>query len=163
MRNTMMTLTVLASLALIPTASAGATVKAPHPGTATATTSNPDGSFHGAVDISSGRCGYWGVETGLVGALSWNVTIRSTETTCTAVTQNLAVHTFADGWVFRITNFLKTAASIDKTCDRCQIGDEGLHTHFEYSKSGTKDTSWYSGYTTRGEAIDLGETIGVLN
>jgi len=162
MRNTMMkTLTALASLALIPTALASVT--APHPGTVTATTYNSDGSFHGAVDISSGApCGYWGVQTGLVGSLFWNVTINSTATTCTAPTGNVAVHTFADGNAYRIIDFLKTAASYDKTCDRCTIGDEGVRTHMQYNKNGTKDTSWYSGYTVKGEAIDAGEIIGVL-
>jgi hypothetical protein len=163
MRNTMRTLTALASLALIPTALAGNTVTAPHPGTVTATTYNADGSFHGAVDISSGRCGYWGVQTAFVGSLYWNVTINSTATTCTVPTGNVAVHTFADGRAYRITHFLRTAASVDKTCDRCQIGDEGVHTHLQYNKNGTKDTSWYSGYTTKGESIDAGEIIGVIN
>ncbi len=44
------------------------------------------------------------------------------------------------GAPFRITHFLKSAASYDKTCDRCELG-----------------------YTTKGEAIDAGEVIGVLN
>ena len=30
-------------------------------------------------------------------------------------------------------------------------------------KAVTKDTSWYSGYTTQGEAVDRSETVGVLD
>ncbi|MFY0572667.1 hypothetical protein ACN28E_53795 [Archangium lansingense] len=159
----MRTLAALASLALIPTALAGNGVMAPHPGTVTATTYNTDGSFHGAVDISSGRCGYWGVQTAFVGSLFWNVTINSTATNCAAPTGNVAVHNFADGRSYRIVDFLKTPASVDKTCDRCTIGDEGLRTHVQYNKNGTKDTSWYSGVTTKGEAISAGEMIGVID
>ena len=163
MRNTMMTLTALAALALVPTASAG-NVHAPHPGTATDTTYDSSGVFHGAVDIApTNGCGYWGVSPGLVGSLYWNVTINSTATTCTAPTGNVAVHTFADGRSFRIKDFLKSSASFDKTCDRCQLGDSGVYTHLQYNKNGTKDTSWYSGYTSRGEVIDAGELIGVIN
>ncbi|HZH17110.1 MAG TPA: hypothetical protein VE057_22330 [Archangium sp.] len=162
MRNTL-TLTALASLALIPMTSAGTTVTAPHPGTVSNTTYTATGSFHGAVDISSGRCGYWSVTSPFVGAVYWNITIRSTLQTCTAPTDNVAVHTWADGWAFRIKNFLQSSASYDKTCDRCELGKEGHHTHFQQDKSGTYDTSWYSGYTTKGEVIDLGEVIGVLN
>ncbi|KFE62798.1 hypothetical protein DB31_3912 [Hyalangium minutum] len=164
MRKTMMPLLAFASLALVPTALAGNTVLAPHSGTVTATTYNPDGSFHGAVDITpSAPCGYWGVSTGFVGSLLWNITINSTATTCTAATGNVALHTFADGMAFRVKDFLRTPASADKTCDRCQIGDSGINTHLQVNKSGTKDTSWYSGYTTQGEVIDLGEIIGVIN
>lgn len=166
MRNPLkQSLAVLTSLALLPLAAAATTVQAPHPGTVTALTYYTSGAFHGAVDISSGRCGYWGVQTGLVGSFSWNITIRNTATTCTTqseANQNEAKHHFADGSTYRIWDFLKTANSYDRTCDRCQIGDEGDHTHIQYDLAGTKDTSWYSGYTTRGEAIDAGETIGVL-
>ena len=164
MRNTRKTLTALASMALIlPTASAGTTVTAPHPGTVTATTYYSSGAFHGAVDISSGRCGYWGVSSPFAGSLYWNIIIRSTLQTCSTPTDNAAVHTWADGWSFRIKNFLKSAGSYDRTCDRCELGNEGHHTHMQYDKSGTYDTSWYSGYTSKGETIDSGEVIGVLN
>ncbi|HEY0093832.1 MAG TPA: hypothetical protein VGB96_05885 [Archangium sp.] len=164
MHKTMKTLTALASLALLSTAaSAATTVTAPHPGTVTATTYTSSGAFHGAVDISSGRCGYWSVVSPFAGAVYWNVTIRTTALSCTIPSQNTAVHTWADGWTFRITNFLKSAASIDKTCDRCELGLEGVHTHMGQDKAGTYDTSWYSSYTTKGEAIDAGEVIGVLD
>ena len=167
MRHTMkMPLAALASLALLPTAVSAHTVKAPHRGTVTALTYYSSGSFHGAVDIQSdASCGYWGVETGVVGSVYWNVTILNTATTCTTGSgnENEAKHVWADGWVFRIRNFLKTAASVDKTCDRCQVGDEGNKTHLQQDKSGTYDTSWYSGYTSKGEAVDRTETIGVLD
>ncbi|HEX8822181.1 MAG TPA: hypothetical protein VF794_19805 [Archangium sp.] len=169
MRHTMkMTLAALASLALLPTAVSAHTVKGPHPGTVLATTYYSSGSFHGAVDIASGAsCNSWGVETGVVGSVYWNVTIQSTTTACVTSSGsgngNEARHHWADGWTFRVWHFVKTAASVDKTCDRCQVGDEGEHTHFHQDKSGTKDTSWYSGYTTKGEAVDRTETIGVLD
>jgi hypothetical protein len=162
-----MTLAALASLALIPTAVSAHTVKGPHPGTVTATTYYPSGTFHGAVDISSGQCNYWGVQTGVVGSVYWDVTILTTYTYCGSSSgsgnENEAKHVWADGWVFRIKSFVKTAASVDKTCDRCQVGDEGEKTHFHYDLNGTRDTSWYSGYTTRGEAVDRTETLGVLD
>ncbi len=164
MHTTRKTLTALASLALIPlTASAATTVTAPHPGTVTATTYTSSGAFHGAVDISSGRCGHGSVISPFAGAVYWNITLRTTALSCNIASQNTAVHTWADGWTFRITNFLKSAASYDKTCDRCELGTEGLHTHMGQDKAGTYDTSWYSGYTTKGEAIDASEVIGVLN
>jgi hypothetical protein len=164
MRTTLMTLTALASLALVPAALAGNGVMAPHSGTATATTYNPDGSFHGAVDITpDGPCGYWGVSLSFVGSFHWNVTINSTTTTCTNTSGNVAVHNFADGRAIRVKDFLKSPSSYDRTCDRCEIGDSGNNTHLQYNKNGTKDTSWYSGYTTRGEAIDAGEIIGVID
>ena len=69
----------------------------------------------------------------------------------------------------QIWHFNKTATSVDKTCDRCQIGDEGgtgnatgPHTHLQYDLNGTNDTSWYSGYTTKGEFLDRGETVGYV-
>jgi hypothetical protein len=164
MHTTMKTLMALASLALIPTALAGNGVTTPHPGTATTLTYNDDGSFHGAVDITpNAPCGYWAVSTAFVGSFFWNVTINSTATTCSAPTGNVAVHTFSDGRAFRVRDFLRTSASIDKTCDRCTIGDAGPFTHVQYNKNGTKDTSWYSGYTTKGEVLDAGENIGVIN
>jgi hypothetical protein len=165
MHHTMkMTLAALASLALLPTAVSAHMVKGPHPGTVTALTYYPSGSFHGAVDIQSGAsCGYWTVETGVVGSVYWNVTIMNTTTTCTTSSGNEAKHVWADGWVFRIRNFIKTAASVDKTCDSCPIGNEGNKTHLQQDKSGTYDTSWYSGYTTMGEFVDRTETIGVLD
>lgn len=174
MRNMMKTtLAALASLALIPVAATAHTVKSPHPGTVTATTYYSSGAFHGAVDISSGRCNYWGVETGVVGSVSWNVTIRTVGVYCNGTgsgTQNEAAHTFADGYTFRLWHFIKTSDSFDRTCDRCQVGNEGgtgnatgPHTHLQSDKSGTKDTSWYANYTVKGEAVDRTETIGVLD
>lgn len=159
----MKTLTALASLALIPMSAAGANITASHPGTATATTYTTDGSFHGAVDITgTAPCGSWGISTGFVGSLYWDVSILSTTATCSTPSQNSVVHTWADGWSFRILNFLRSSSSYDRTCDRCEIGTQGHHTHYSREKSGTKDTSWYAGYTTLGEAIDAGEVIGVL-
>jgi hypothetical protein len=158
----------LAALALIPTAVAAHTVKAPHSGTVITTTYYSSGAFHGAVDIqSSASCNYWGVETGVVGSVYWDVTIKSTTTACVtssgSLTGNEAKHVWADGWVFRVWHFVKSAASVDKTCDRCQVGDEGELTHLHQDKNGTYDTSWYSGYTTKGEAVDRTETLGVLD
>jgi hypothetical protein len=175
MRNTMkMTLAALASLALIPATATAHTVKSPYPATVTALTYYSSGAFHGAIDIASGSgCGYWGVETGVVGSVSWNVTINTTGTVCYgngSGNQNEAKHVWADGWTFRLWHFLKTASSYDRTCDRCQVGDEGgtgnatgPHTHLQQDKSGTKDTSWYSGYTSKGEYVDRSETLGVLD
>ena len=174
MRKTMKTtLAVLASLAFIPAAAtASLRVGSPFPGNVTATTYYSSGSFHGAVDISSGTCGYWGVQTGVVGSMFWNVTIRTEGIVCGSGSgsgnQNEVKHTFANDYVFRQWHFLKTPASVDKTCDRCQIGDEGLtsssgsHTHMQYDRYGTNNTSWYSSYTTRGEFLDRGETVGYI-
>jgi len=154
----------LALLALIPPVATAYTVKAPLSGTVTATTYSATGAFHGAVDIASSQCGYWGVTPGLVGSVYWNITIQSTSNSCVTgvATGNEAKHVFADGTIYRIRNFIRTAASVDKTCDRCQIGDEGLHMHVQVDKNGTKDTSWYSAYTTQGEAVDTTETLGVF-
>ena len=175
MRHTMkMALAALASLALVPTVSAAHTVKGPHPGTVLATTYYSDGRYHGAVDIASGAsCNYWGVETGVVGSVYWNVTINLTGTVCSGIVYenaNTAVHTWADGWKFHLKHFIKTADSYDRTCDRCQVGNEGgtgqangPHTHLMQERNGVKDTSWYSGYTVQGEAVDRTETIGVLD
>lgn len=77
---------------------------------------------------SRNACGYWGVETGVVASLSWNVTIRTTDVVCYgngSGNQNEVKHTFANDYVFRQWHFLKEPTSYDLTCDRCQIGDEG--------------------------------------
>lgn len=175
MRKT--TKTLLAALVSLPvisaTAAASYRIGSPFPGTVTATTNYPSsGNFHGAVDISSGRCYYWGVETGLVGSISWNVTIRTNGVVCEGSgsgNQNEVKHTFANDYVFRQWHFIKTGSSVDKTCDRCQIGDEGgtgnvtgPHTHMQYDRYGTNNTSWYSSYTSRGEFLDRGETVGYI-
>ena len=171
--NMKTTLAALASLAIIPvTVTAAPTIKSPFPGTVTATTNYSSGKFHGAVDISSGRCNYWGAETGLVGSVKWDVTVRTTGVHCSGTgsgTQNEAKHVLASGWTFRQWHFIKTSDSYDRTCDRCQVGNEGAtgnstgpHAHLQHDKAGTNDTSWYSGYTTKGEAVDRTETIGVL-
>jgi hypothetical protein len=174
MRKTIKTaLTALAALALIP-AAAGASLRvgSPFPGTVTATTYYSDGSFHGAVDVASGDgCSYWGVETGVYGSLSWNVTINTTGEVCYGSgsgNQNEAKHTFADGHVFRLWHFIKTASSYDRTCDRCQVGDEGgtghvtgPHVHIQYDKGGSNNTAWYSG-TVKGEFLSRGETVGTI-
>lgn len=159
-----MTKASLAALALLPLVASAHTVKSPFPGTVTATTYSATGAFHGAVDVASDRCGYWGVTPGIVGTLSWNITIQSTSNSCVTgvATGNEAKHTFADGTVYRIRNFIKTSVSFDKTCDRCEIGDEGIHMHVQVDKNGTKDTGWYSAYTTKGEVVDTTVTLGVF-
>jgi len=174
MRKMMKTVIVsVASLALVPAvATASWRVGSPFPGTVTATTYYSSGAFHGAVDVSSGdACGYWGVETGVVGSLYWNVTINTTDKVCYgngSGNQNEVKHTFANGYIFRQWHFLKSADSYDKTCDRCQIGDEGgtgnvtgPHSHMQYDHNGTNNTSWYSG-TTKGEFLSRGETVGYV-
>ena len=175
MRHMMkMSLAALASLALLPTAVSAHTVKAPHPGTITALTYYSSGSFHGAIDVASGDgCNYWGVETAVVGSVHWNVTINTSYNECNgngSGNQNEARHTWADGWVFRIWHFNKTDKSFDRTCDRCQVGDEGStgnstgpHSHLQQTKNGSYDTSWYSGYTSKGEYVTRAETLGVLD
>ncbi|AKJ05381.1 hypothetical protein ATI61_102440 [Archangium gephyra] len=169
-----MTLAGLASLMLLSTSASAVTVKAPHPGTVTALTYSSSGAFHGAVDVTSGDvCNSWSVHAVLVGSYSWNITINTTGIYCGtgggSSTQNEAKHVFADGWTLRLWHFIKTAASYDKTCDRCALGNEGgtgnvtgPHSHIQVDKSGTKDTSWYSGYVTKGEYVDRTTTIGVL-
>jgi hypothetical protein len=168
------TLAVLASLAFIPmAATASYRVGSPFPGNVKNTTYYSTGSFHGAVDIASGTCNYWGVETGVVGSMFWNVTINTTAIMCgsggASSNPNMVKHTFADDYVFRQWHFIKTAASVDKTCDRCQIGDEGgtgnvtgAYTHMQYDRYGSNNTSWYSSYTSRGEFLDRGETVGYI-
>jgi hypothetical protein len=32
----------------------------------------------------------------------------------------------------------------------------------QYDKAGTNNTSWYSSYTTKGEFLDRGETVGYI-
>jgi hypothetical protein len=68
-----------------------------------------------------------------------------------------------------IWHFIRTSSSYDKTCDRCPIGNEGgtgnvtgALVHMQRDKAGTMDTSWYSGYTVKGEYVDTSETIGVF-
>jgi hypothetical protein len=174
MRNPMKTtLAALATLALIPVAAtASYRVGSPFPGTVTATTYYSSGTFHGAVDISSGSCNYWGVETGVVGSMAWNVTVRTSGVVCNgngSGNQNEAKHTFSNGYTFRLWHFIANSDSKDKTCDRCQVGNEGgtgnatgAHVHLQYDKSGTNNTSWYSGYTVKGEFLDRGETVGYV-
>lgn len=166
------TLTALASLALIPAAATAYTVGSPFPGTVTATTNYSSGTFHGAVDISSGRCNYWGVETAVQASLSWNVTINTTGIVCNgngSGNQNEAKHTFSNGYTFRQWHFIKTSDSYDRTCNRCQVGNEGgtgnatgPHTHMQYDKAGSKNTSWYSPYTSKGEFLDRDELVGYV-
>ena len=173
MRNpTMLTLAALASLSLAPVTANAVTVKAPFPGTVTATAYYSSGTFHGAVDISSGRCNYWGVETGAVGSFSWNVTIRTSGVYCNGTgsgTQNEARHVWADGTTYRMWHFIKTSDSYDRTCDRCQVGNEGgtgnatgPHVHLQVDKNGTRDTSWYAGYVKKGDVVTRSTTIGVF-
>ena len=173
--NRKKSLAILACLALLPAASVSAhTVKGPYSGTVTATTYYSSGSFHGALDIAGdGPCNYWGVQTSVVGSVYWNITINTSTNVCYgngSGNQNQARHVWASGWSFRLWHWNRTANSYDRTCDRCQIGDEGgtgnatgPHTHLQQDKNGTKDTSWYAGYTTRGEAVSRSETLGVLD
>jgi hypothetical protein len=165
---------LLAALTLVPAAVGAHTVKSPYPGTITALTYYSSGTFHGAVDVASGSgCNYWGVETGVVGSVYWDVIIRTSSSVCYgngSGNQNEARHVWADGWTFRLWHFNRTASSYDRTCDRCQVGDEGgtgnstgPHTHLQQDKNGTKDTSWYSGYSSKGERVDRSETLGVLD
>lgn len=174
MRNIMKTgLVALASLAMLPSAAvASYRVGSPFPGTVTATTYYSSGSYHGAVDISSGTCNYWGVQTGVVGSMYWDVTIRTSGVYCNGTgsgTQNEARHTFSNGYTFRLWHWIKTDQSFDRTCDRCQVGNEGgtglatgAHVHLQYDSAGTKNTSWYSSYTVKGEFLDRGETVGYV-
>ncbi|HZI08280.1 MAG TPA: hypothetical protein VEZ71_29945 [Archangium sp.] len=166
------TLAVLASLALAPAALAETRVGSPIHGTVTATTYYSSGSFHGAVDITnSGVCNAQPVRAPFPGY--WNVIIRTTGVYCYgngSGNQNEARHAFADGWTFAIWHFIKTADSYSRTCTtNCNLGNLGGTgsvssplVHMQQTKSGTHDTSWYSGYTTKGEFLDAGETVGYL-
>jgi hypothetical protein len=164
-----------AFLAFIPATASAEFVYAPHPGTVTATTYTSSGAFHGAVDISSGICNQWGVQSPFMGSVYWNVTVRSTNLVCYGsdgggYSPNEAERTLPDGWRFRFWHFIRTSDSYDRTCARCTLGNEGATgntsgvplTHLQLNNLGTMDTSWYSGYTTKGEAIDADEIIGVL-
>ncbi|AKI98615.1 hypothetical protein ATI61_10615 [Archangium gephyra] len=165
------TLAALAALALVPTAAAALDVVAPHPGTVLTTTYYSSGTFHGAVDIS-GNCNVDPIDLPLLGTRTWNFTIRTTGAVCTGSgsgNHNAVSTTLSDGRVLRLWHFIKTASSYDKTCDRCQLGVVGAtgavttaQTHIEVDKNGTNLTSWYSGYTVKGEFLDRGEIIGVL-
>lgn len=167
------TLMALACLAIVPAAATARTVKAPFPGTITATTTYPSGGAHSAIDVSSGRCNYWGAETAVVASLAWKVTIKTTSVVCNGngfENANMASHDFGGGWVFTQKHFIKTADSKNRTCDRCQVGNEGgtgqatgPHAHLMWEKYGTNDTSWYKGYTTQGEAVTREETLGVID
>ncbi|WP_375769101.1 hypothetical protein NR798_46780 [Archangium gephyra] len=172
MPRTLKTLGALTALAaLAPFAAPARDVQAPLAGTVSATNYTSSGASHGAVDIDGGTCGTTPVTTAVVGSLAWNVVINTSATVCySAMTgpQNVARHTFADGYTFRLMQFNKSAQTYDRTCDRCNIGmagDKGLphgDIHLERHKSGTLDTSWYQGYAVKGEALSLGELIGVL-
>lgn len=156
-------LTVLASLVLAPTAATAGRVYATDSGTAKVFTD---------VTIAVSSCGFWGAETGVEGSLFWNVTVRTTTVACNGTatgTQNEAKNTSADGWTFRQWHFIKTSASYDRTCDRCQIGDIGAtggvtgpSVRFMKDKNGTRDTSWYSGYVTNFQQVTRGDTLGYL-
>ncbi|HEX5751236.1 MAG TPA: hypothetical protein VFZ09_33745 [Archangium sp.] len=174
MTRTLKPLLALATLATLAPATALAVrnVGAPLAGTVAATTYTSSGAYHGAVDIDGGTCGTTPITTGVAGSLAWNVVINTPETLCyTALTgpQNVAKHLFADGFTFRLMDFNRTGQTYDRTCDRCNIGaagDAGIPAnslHLQRDKSGTKDTSWYAGYATGGEALSLGELIGVLD
>ncbi len=174
MRNLMKTtLASLLSLSLLPTAASAYTVGAPFPGTVTAATYYSSGSFHGAIDLASGSgCGYWGVETAVQASLAWTVNIRTTARVCNgngSGNQNEVRHTFSNGYTFRQWHFLYVSTtSKSRTCDRCQVGDEGgtgnasgPHTHMQYDKSGTNNTAWYSG-TTKGKYLARDQKVGTV-
>lgn len=163
---------VMTVLVLVPVAALAHSVRGTHPGTVTATTYYSSGSFHGAVDIGAGgRCNYWGAETGVVGSVFWNVTIRTTGVVCDgngSGNQNEAKHVWADGWTFRQWHFIKTGDSYDRTCDRCQVGNIGAtgnstgpHSHLQQDKYGTNDTSWYR--VSKGQYVDRSTTLGYLD
>ena len=168
----MKTLAALAAMTAAPLAFAAHTVGAPLAGTVTATTYSTSGAYHGAVDIRGGACGQTPVYTGVVGSLSWTVTIKSSATGCgsSLSAQNEASHTFGTGWTFRLRGFVNSAGSISRTCDRCNIGTafnfsgdaivEPLH--LQHDKLGTRDSQWYVG-TVKGEALSLGEVVGYLD
>ena len=161
----------LAALALFPLAASAVTVKSPIPGTVMVTTYQTSGAFHGAVDVSSGRCNVWDILAPAVGSLSWSLNLRNSVTTCanTTANDNVLKHVFANGFTLRLTNFLATSDSRERTCDRCSFGRENVggaaiptYVHVEVTKNGTLDTSWYGGYTTRGEAVGGSETLGIF-
>jgi hypothetical protein len=162
------TLSALAFLALAPTAAAALTpVQAPFPGGTVRL--HPFGTPN-AVDIVSTSCNYWGVNTAVVGSLSWSVTIRTTGIVCNgngSGSQNEVKHVFATGYTFRQWHFIKTADSYDRTCDRCQVGNVGgtgnatsPHSHLQYDKLGTLDTEWISPDLVDGQSAP--STIGYL-
>lgn len=167
-------LVVLASVAMAPSALAAREVQAPLAGRVTATTYAPGGGVHNAVDIFGGVCGQTPVRTGVVGSLAWTVAINSTVTTCGSSQggqTNEARHAFATGWTFRLRVFLQSAQSRSRTCDRCEIGTAYVFMgsaqvdplHLQYDKLGTRDTQWYTGHTTQGETLSLGERVGILD
>ncbi|HZH15652.1 MAG TPA: hypothetical protein VE057_14975 [Archangium sp.] len=168
--RTKKTLAALAWLVLTPTAMAAPRVASPISGTVHSTTYTASGSFHGAVDISNGYCNLDPVLAPFAGY--WNITIRTTGVVCNGSgsgNENEAKHTFADSRVFRLWHFIKTAQSYDRTCDGCALGNlggtgnaTGPHVHMQVDKFGTTETAWYSGYTTKGEFLDVGETVGYL-
>ncbi|WPB77406.1 hypothetical protein KYC5002_51560 [Archangium violaceum] len=153
-------LAALACLALVPMSVTAAQVYAPFPGTVKL--HRNAAGIPNAVDIL-GDCGYWGAETGLVGSVSWNVTLRTTALTCGGNgtgNQNEVKHTFADGYTFRQWHFNKTSNSYDRTCDRCQIGDAGAtgnaptaRAHLQRDKNGTLDTAWISPNLVDGQYV----------
>ena len=159
MRHTMKTtLAALASLAaLAPALSPAAyTVTAPLVGSAQSS------ETHIAVDIASASCGT-AINTGVVGSLSWNVTFNVTNTFCNDPNgfQNEVVHAFPNGYTFRLRGLFKSAGSYDRTCDRCNIGTTYMFfgnnanhpLHLQYDLYGTRNSAWYSGYTSPGVAL----------
>ncbi|AKI98614.1 hypothetical protein ATI61_10614 [Archangium gephyra] len=163
-------LAALASLAILPTATAATRVGSPIDGTVTNTTYYSSGSFHGSVDIA-GQCND-PVRAPFPGY--WNVTIQTTGTLCLgggsgSGNYNEAKHGFGDGLVFRIRHFIKTDKSYDRTCEgNCVLGlvgdahGSGPGVHLQLDKNGTLLTSWYSGYTARNEFLSFDETVGYI-
>lgn len=157
---------------LIPLTALAFTVKAPLAGKVGDLTYASTGAFHGAVDISGGVCAETGVTTAVVGSLSWNVSTPTLTRECspdaTSGQSNEAKHTFANGYTLRQWHFNKSANSYDRTCDRCFIGTVGAtgtadgkpRAHLQYDLQGTKITSWYSPYVTKGQSVTTSTTIG---
>ncbi|WP_338865201.1 hypothetical protein [Myxococcus stipitatus] len=172
MRSSKSRLTALAALVCIPSAALAYTAVAPFPSTVTATTYYSSGTYHGAVDVANGTCNYWGAQTGVSATVYWNVTVRTTGVVCNgngSGNQNEALLNLGSGWSFRQWHWIKTSDSYDRTCNRCQVGNlggtgnsTGPHSHFQKDQYGTKNTSWYSSYTSKGEALDRGELMGYI-
>ncbi len=164
MRNTMKkTLAALACLALLPTTAVSAgEIRATFPGTLAARLTS-------AVVVSTSQCNYWGAMPGLVGSLSWNVTINTTGIVCYGSgsgTQNEVKHTFSTGVTFRQWHFIKTASSYDRTCDRCEIGNiggtgnvTGPRARYAVDKYGTGVPLQYPATPNVGDPVNGNEVI----
>ncbi len=169
-KKTLAALACLAALTPVPSPAAY-TVGAPTPGSVGATAIYM-GTTHNAVDIAGSTCQN-AITTGIVGSLSWNVTINSPNVFCNDSRgfNNEVTHAFATGYTFRLRGLNNSAGSYDRTCDRCNIGTTYMFygnnanhpLHLQYDRYGTRNTSWYSAYTSSGEGLSQGEVVGYLN